>query len=77
MLPFQDYILVIIVDNLKNAFLDSFEKIGNMPGEYLIVVDSSYPPVQHRRCRVQIGTINGSPAEEHDGTRHQSTTDRA
>ena len=32
---------------LKNAFPNSFNTTGNMPGQYTIRVDSSIPPVQH------------------------------
>ena len=40
--------------SLKNAFPQSFDTIGNMPGVYTICLDPSVPPVQHTTCKVPI-----------------------
>ena len=37
---------------LKNAFPNSLDNTGNMPGQYTIRVDSSVPPVQHAQRKV-------------------------
>ena len=39
---------------LKNAFPNSFDTTGNMPGQYTIKVDTSIHPVQHTRRKVPI-----------------------
>ena len=39
---------------LKNAFPNSFDTTGNMPGQYTIKVDTSIHPVQHARRKVPI-----------------------
>ena len=39
---------------LKNAFPNSFDTTGNMPGQYTIRVDTSIHPVQHARRKVPI-----------------------
>ena len=40
--------------SLNNAFPQSFDTTGNMPGMYTICLDPSVPPVQHARCKVPI-----------------------
>ena len=39
---------------LKNAFPNSFDTIGNMPGQYTLKVDTSIHPVQHAQRKVPI-----------------------
>ena len=40
--------------SLENAFPQSFDTTGNMPGVYTICLDPSVPQVQHARCKVPI-----------------------
>ena len=40
--------------SLKNAFPESFDTSGNMPGEYTIHLNPSFPPVQCTRRKVPI-----------------------
>ena len=55
---FQDHGSIITVKHvqdivsLKKAFPQSFDTTGNMPGEYTIHLDPSFPPLQHARCKV-------------------------
>ena len=53
----QDHITTESVKDiiaLKNAFPNSFDTTGNMPGQYTIRVDTSIHPVQHARRKVPI-----------------------
>ena len=45
---------VIDIIALKNAFPNSFDTTGNMPGQYTIKLDTSIHPVQHARRKVPI-----------------------
>ena len=56
--PFQDNTLVTNTENVKNPFSDSFNKIGDMPSEYSMVVESNISPVQNERRRVAIEAKN-------------------
>ena len=40
--------------DLQTLYPNSFDRIGNMSGEYDIKIDPSVPPVQHGRCKVPI-----------------------
>ena len=40
--------------DLQTLYPNSFDQIGNMPGEYDIKIDPSIPPVQHGRHKVPI-----------------------
>ena len=53
----QDHITTDSVKDivaLKNAFPNSFDTTGNMPGQYTIKLDTSIHPVQHARRKVPI-----------------------
>ena len=40
--------------DLQTLYPNSFDRIGDMSGEYYIKTNPSVPPVQHRRCKVPI-----------------------
>ena len=53
----QDHLTTESVKDIiasKNAFPNSFDTTGNMPGQYTIRVDTSIHPVQHARRKVPI-----------------------
>ena len=50
----QDQVKTTSINSLKNTFPESFDKVGNMLGEYNIVVDSNVPPIDHDWHRMLI-----------------------
>ena len=40
--------------DLQTLYPNSFDRIGDMLGEYDIKIDPQVPPVQHGRCKVPI-----------------------
>ena len=52
--PLQDHITIHRIEDAKSMLPDVFNKIGNMPGEYSIILTPIVLPVQHGRHRVPL-----------------------
>ena len=55
--PFQDHFTTDTVCNiiaLKQAFPQSFDRVGSLPGTYTICTEPPIPPVQHAHCEVPV-----------------------
>ena len=48
----KDHTPIKCIEDLRNMFPDSFDRMGNMQDEYSNTLDPNVPPVQHGRHRV-------------------------